>query len=92
MSRGAFPSPSHRRCVHDVPRLHQENRAGYQGEVGVLPAQGGRTSSILGVHLIKEFEATHQSLLHTVDSRAWEGSGDQRTSRARRIFGGRGDL
>lgn len=31
----------------------------------------------LGMHLIKEFEATHWSLLHTVDSRAREGSGPQ---------------
>lgn len=37
----------------------------------------------LGVHLIKEFEATHQSLLHTVDSRARGGSGDQRTSKGK---------
>lgn len=29
------------------------------------------------MHLIKEFEATHPSLLHTVDSRAREGSGPQ---------------
>ena len=29
------------------------------------------------MHQIKEFEATHPSLLHTVDSRAREGSGPQ---------------
>lgn len=47
-------SPSHRRCVHDVPRLHQETAQDTREKQESYRPRAVGPRSILGVHLIKE--------------------------------------
>lgn len=72
MPRGVFPSPSHRCCVYNVQRLHQENSTGCWREVGFLQPGAVRPSRSDACHAPNKavLWKIGQSLLHSGEIRA----------------------